>query len=103
MATKLIGANSNSFFREFEGIEYRGWNTGDRIQETGDKYRRQENSGFRRFPVPYRGHPIFYLLSSVSGSRLLYSVSCLPYSVFFIDLYSEKVNLVHHFREHDGP
>ena len=34
---------------------------------------------------------------------LLYSVSCLLYSVFFIDLYSEKVNLVHHFREHDGP
>ena len=30
-------------------------------------------------------------------------VFCRLYSVFFIDLYSEKVNLVHHFREHDGP
>jgi hypothetical protein len=40
MATKLIRANSNSFFREFEGIEYRRQETGDRRQET--EYGRQE-------------------------------------------------------------
>jgi hypothetical protein len=66
-------------------MEYGGQNTGDGSQETED------------------GMPEIRNRKPAESRVLLSPVFCLLYSVFFIDLYSEKVNLVHHFREHDGP